>query len=379
MHSSGRAPVKTGGIGNCWAGPAGLAALAQVLYNAGSNPTSSRKMKKTYPLGKLPTEELARLLMNGTPTSDRVIVGPGIGHDAAVLSFGDTYLVAKSDPITFVTSDIGWYAVQVNANDIACMGATARWFLATLLLPEERTNARLVESIFEQIRAACSDMDIELVGGHTEIAHGLDHPIVVGSMLGEVAPEALVRPGGAQRGDVLIITKGIAIEGTAIIAYEKSAELGEVDISFLDHCRGFLRDPGISVVRDAAIATAAGEVHTMHDPTEGGLATGLWELAASSGCGLEIDEGAIPVLPETQTLCAALKLDPLGLIASGSLLLAVAPVDEPMILDALAQEGIPAVTIGRVVEDPDRVVLKKGEQERPLPQFQRDEIARLFE
>ncbi|MCJ7735873.1 MAG: AIR synthase family protein [Anaerolineae bacterium] len=336
-------------------------------------------MKKTYPLGKLPADELARLLTTCEPLDSRVLVGPGIGHDAAVISFGETYLVAKSDPITFVISDIGWYAVNVNANDLACMGATARWFLATLLLPENRTNAELVESIFQQIREACGEMSIELVGGHTEITHGLDHPIVLGCMLGEVTPEKLVRPGGAQPGDTLIVTKGIAVEGTAIIAQEKRAEVAEFDEAFLAHCRGFLRDPGISVVRDAEIATAAGAVHAMHDPTEGGLATGLWELAAASGCGLEVDEGAIPILPETRELCDKLNLDPLGLIASGSLLMAVDPDDAQNILDALQNEGIDAAAVGRVVEDHARVVLMDEDAERPMPQFARDEITRLFE
>jgi hydrogenase maturation factor len=336
-------------------------------------------MKKTYPLGKLPAEELARLLTSCTPTSDRVIIGPGIGHDAAVISFGDTYLVAKSDPITFVTSDIGWYAVHVNANDIACTGAAARWFLGTLLLPAERTDTTMVESIFGQIREACVAMGVELVGGHTEITHGLEHPLVIGCMLGEVTPDKLVRPGGAQPDDVLIVTKGIAVEGTAIIAREKNAEVSTFDEDFLTRCRGFLREPGISIVRDAQIATAAGEVHAMHDPTEGGLATGLWELAAASAYGLVIEESAIPILPETRILCDRLNLDPLGLIASGSLLLAAAAADERNIVQALEADGIAAVAIGHVVDTTSSVWLQDGTLERPLPQFERDEIARLFE
>ena len=140
-----------------------------------------------------------------------------------------------------------------------------------------------------------------------------------------------------------------------------------------------LYDPGISVVRDAAVATAAGEVHVMHDPTEGGLATGLWELAEAAGVGLEVDEAAIPILPETRTLCAQLGLDPLGLIASGALLLAVAPGDADAILAALDEAGIAAARIGRVVERERGIVLRSATGERPLPRFERDEIARLFE
>jgi hydrogenase expression/formation protein HypE len=332
-------------------------------------------MGNPYPLGKLPAEHLARLLTHYAPDDERVVLGPGIGRDAAVISFGDRCLVAKTDPITFASHEIGWYAVHINANDVACTGAKARWFLATLLLPEARTDAALVDAIFEQIAATCQQLDVALVGGHTEITHGIDRPIVIGCMLGEVAPERLVRPDGARPGDALLLTKGIAVEGTAIIAREKNAGLDEAS---LQRGRDFLYDPGISVVRDAAVATAAGEVHAMHDPTEGGLATGLWELAEAAGVGLEVDEDAIPIFSETQALCAQLGLDPLGLIASGALLLAVAPGDAAAIRTALEEAGLAAARIGRVVERERGVVLRSGTDERPLPHFERDEIARLY-
>ena len=343
--------------------------------------------KKTpYPLGKLPTEHLARLLARHTPSDERIILGPGVGRDAAVISFGTPVhegtghcLVAKTDPITFASDEIGWYAVHVNANDIACTGATVRWFLATLLLPQSHTDAALVDTIFDQIADACAELNVGLVGGHTEITHGIDRPIVVGCMLGEVALERLVRPDRIQSGDVLLVTKGIAVEGTAIIAREKASELSGFSKSFLERCQGFLYDPGISVVRDAAVATTAGEVHAMHDPTEGGLATGLWELAEAAGVGLVVDESAIPILPETQALCARLELDPLGLIASGTLLLAVAPMDVAPILGALEEANIATARIGVVVGQGPNVVLRNTAGERPLPRFERDEIARLFE
>jgi hydrogenase maturation factor len=336
-------------------------------------------MQEKYPLGKLPAEHLARLFAQYIPTDERVVIGPGIGHDAAVISFGDRYLVAKTDPITFATDEIGWYAVHVNANDVACTGATPSWFLATLLLPQSSTNEALVDEVFQQMAHTCEALGITLVGGHTEITHGFDRPIVVGFMLGEVMPEDLVRPDGARPGDTLLLTKGIAVEGTAIIAREKGEHLNDVDRSLVERSRRFLHKPGISVVHDAAVATAAGEVHAMHDPTEGGLATGLWELADAAEVGLIVEQDAIPVLPETATLCEALDLNPLGLIASGALLIAVPPKDADEIEAALEEKGIAAAPIGQVVEREKGITLRSRDGAEPLPRFDQDEITRLFE
>ncbi len=176
--------------------------------------------------GKLPNEALAALLAKLQHRDPRVLIGPGIGVDAAVIdNGGPKLLVAKSDPITFATDHIGTYAVHVNANDVACLGARPAWFLATILLPESATP-QLAESIFGQIASTCEALGIELVGGHTEITHRLQRPIVSGALLGEVERERLVRPGGARPGDCVILSRGIAIEGTAVLAREAEAEWG---------------------------------------------------------------------------------------------------------------------------------------------------------
>ncbi|MBC7249864.1 MAG: hydrogenase expression protein [Anaerolineae bacterium] len=333
------------------------------------------------PLGKLPAEDLADLLHRYARVDERVVVGPGIGVDATVIAFCDRLLVAKTDPITFATDEIGWYAVNVNANDVACLGATPRWFLATLLLPEGCTDRALAERIFAQMAAACRELGVSLCGGHTEITYGLERPIVVGQMLGEAARDALVVPGGAQAGDVVILTKGIAVEATAIIARERGAELaGCFAEEFLARCRDFLHRPGISVVRDAHIATACTRVHAMHDPTEGGLATGLWELAQAARVGLIVDQEQIPVLPETAALCAEFGLDPLGVIASGALLVVVAAEDGERVVNGLQEAGVAARIIGRVIEPGEGVLLRlPGGQTQAFPRFPRDEITRLFE
>ena len=350
-----------------------------------------------FELGKLPADHLARLLEGYSFSDPRVILGPRLGEDVAVLQMGDRYLVAKTDPITFATDAIGWYAVNINANDIACSGATPRWFLSTLLLPQDQADAAMVESIFAQITRACEDIGATLVGGHTEITHGIDRPILVGAMLGEVEPEQLVTTGGARPGDSVLFTQGVAVEATSIIARERRDELSRkhgLSPEFLDGCADFIYRPGISVVRAAQVAISTAPVHAMHDPTEGGLATGLWELATAAGVGLEIDARMVPIYPETRLLCDLYGLDPWGAIASGSLLLTVVENDAAAVCDALIDVGIAATVIGRVTDQERDVTLLVDEPERtsasgessrkmskkiPLPAFARDEIARLFE
>jgi len=331
----------------------------------------------SLPVGKLPASLLADLLPT-LPTGPRVVLGPRPGEDAAVLDMGDHYLVAKTDPITFATDDIGWYAVQVNANDIATTGAVPLWFMATILLPAEGDNAEMARTIFSQISAACRVLDVAVVGGHTEITYGLDRPVVIGCLLGEVAKDRLVQTGGARPGDVILLTKGAPIEATAIIAREKRAELeGRFSAAFLDRCAHFLHDPGISVACDARLAVSVGGVTAMHDPTEGGVVTALWELADASGYGVEVDlygENQ-PWLPEGKVLCEAMNLNPAAAIASGALLLTVKPESVEAVFHAYREANIPVFRLGQMTDSVPAVVER---QHGLLLRPERDEIAKLF-
>jgi hydrogenase maturation factor len=340
---------------------------------------TAEKNRFAYPTGKLPLEDLSRLLSRYTRNDPRIVVTPGIGKDATVISFGDKYLVAKTDPITFATDQIGWYAVHINANDVAAMGGTPRWFLATLLLPAGKTGPKEVEEIFSQISGACEELGVVLCGGHTEISYGIDRPIVVGQMLGEVEKDKLVSPDKIQLGDEIILTKGIAIEGTALIARELKELHSLLDEKILGRCRNLLCSPGISVMREARTANQAAAVHAMHDPTEGGLATGLQELADAASVGMRVEMDQIHVLPETALLCEKLKLAPLGLLASGALLIAAAAKDSEAIIRALSAEGISASVIAKVWERDQGVKLAERGEIHDLPSFARDEVARLFE
>jgi hydrogenase expression/formation protein HypE len=310
----------------------------------------------------------------------RVLVPPAPGIDAAAVDLGDRVLVATSDPITFAADRIGWYAVHVNANDIAVMGATPRWFLATVLLPRG-TTAAAATAIFADLRHACAELRIALVGGHTEVAQGVERPIVAGTMLGEASPGRLVTSAGARPGDMLIVTGGIAIEGSAVLAREAAAAALAQGLSedVIARAAAFLDRPGISVVRAARAISDSVPVHAMHDATEGGLATALRELAEASRVGIAVTGGTLPVLAETRALCDTLGLDPLGLLASGCLIAAVAPADAPAALAALSAAGIAAWTIGRATPTAEGLMLTGRGAPRPLPAFARDELARYFD
>lgn len=331
------------------------------------------------PTGKLPQDILERMLRTYTTPGRGVVVGPSIGEDATAIDIGDRYLLLKTDPITFVAEDIGTYAININANDIATMGGRARWFLATILLPERHTTPELVEEIFRQLSGACERIGASLCGGHTEITPGLDRPVVIGMMVGEVAKERLITTGGARPGDDIILTKAIALEATSIMAREKDEELKKVfGEDFVARCRELIHKPGISVVEDADIAMRSGRIHSMHDPTEGGLATGLYEVARAADVGLIIYEESIPILEECRSLSTHFGLDPLGLIASGSLLIMVDPGDTERVISTLKEEGIPATLIGKVLPKGEGLKMRRGGQIVELPRFERDEITRIL-
>jgi hydrogenase maturation factor len=331
--------------------------------------------------GKLPPGLLAELLEAHPSADTRLLIGPRVGEDAAIIDMGDRLLVAKSDPITFATDAIGYYAVHVNANDIAAMGGTPRWFLATLLLPEHGTTPAQVHGIFTQIRHACDTLAITLAGGHTEITLGLTRPILSGHMLGEVSRDRLVTSAGAQSGDAILLTKGMPLEGVSIIARERAEALLARGHSQdqIEQWQHYLFSPGISVVKDAQVLQQAVDVHAMHDPTEGGVATSLHELADASGVGLHIFADRLPILDAGQQLCAAFGLDPLGTIASGALLAAVPETQAEAAIAACEAAGIACFHLGTAVANAADRLLLDHSGSRALPTFSRDEIVNLFQ
>jgi len=333
--------------------------------------------------GKLPHELLAALLASLPNQDPRLLVGPTVGEDAAVIDFapgGDFLLVAKSDPITFATDQIGYYAVNVCVNDLAVSGATPRFYFPTVLMPAGQSDTALATAIFAQIGDACRTLGIVVAGGHSEITAAVNQVVVAGSLLGEVRRDRVVRSSGCRPGDSVLMAGAVPIEGTSIIARERGARLLAMGWSAADvsAAANYLTDPGISVMTPALLAAEAGLVTAMHDPTEGGVVTGLREMALASGCGLEIDLDAIPVPFLARRLCAAFGIDPLGTIASGALLATARPENVARLLQRWQAAGWPGTVIGRVTPDEMGCVALRNGGSEPLPEFAVDEIARLW-
>jgi len=337
--------------------------------------------RNSLPTGKLDIQILRRLLQRYSRTDKKVLLGPGIGEDAAAIDMGKKVLIVATDPITFATDEIGYYSVMVNANDVATTGADPRWYSVNILLPEAQGTERLVDSIFRQIHQACEILNISLIGGHTEITYGLDRPILVGQMIGEVQKEELITTAGAEPGDLIILSKGICIEGTSIIAREKERELTSRGVSpdLVKRAQRFLFDPGISVLKEARLAIQVACVHSMHDITEGGLANGLHELSMAAGVEIEVEDDCIPIYTESRILCETLGLHPWGVIASGSLLISASPPETEKILDKANRNGVAMTRIGRVTAvGPPSVTMITSKGHEPVPYFDRDEIVKVF-
>jgi hydrogenase maturation factor len=340
------------------------------------------KDKKTLPSGKLKFDLLDSILKRFKNRDPKVIVGPTVGEDAAVIDMGDEYLIATADPITFTADNIGYYSINVNANDIAVHGARPRWFLATILLPLGNSDEKTIRDIFGQIEAAMEPLDVTLVGGHTEVTDSVIRPVVSGLMLGEVKKESLITTGGARPGDLIFLTKGIPVEGTAIIAAEMEGDLKKrgVGREVIDEAKGFLYNPGISVVKDALLAKDTAPVSSMHDPTEGGLAAGLNEVAIAAGVTMTVREADIPRYPIGERLCEIYGIDPIGTISSGTLLFTADPKYKERLEEAFSKGKIPLAEIGVVEEaSSDRVyIITNDGDRRPLPYKERDEILKIF-
>jgi hydrogenase maturation factor len=327
---------------------------------------------RAIPTGKLPPALLAELLEAGPPLPAEVRLGPKVGEDACAIDIPAGTLVAGTDPITLTGRDIGAHAVVVNANDVAVMGVRPRWFLAAVLLPAG-TREREVRALFAAMREGLLACGAALVGGHTEVTAAVSQPVIVGQMLGLAETGRIVSTGGVRPGDAVVQVGPAPVEGAAVLAREAGGRLASVRRATRAAARRALDDPGISVV-EPALACAELGATALHDPTEGGLAAGLVELAGASGVALEVEADAIAWFEPGLEVCAALGADPWGTLASGSLLASFPAAAAERIRAELAARGFAARIIGRAKAGAG--VSRDG---LPLEAPARDEVARVLE
>jgi len=326
------------------------------------------------PAGKVPQEILQKTVFRflGAERGD-VVLGPAPGEDAAIVKAGRRLLALSCDPVSGAVRRVGWVAAHVACNDVATRGVKPQWLSTVILLPEGSTGRFLTE-ISRQVDEASSQLGVAVVGGHSETTPGVSHPIVVGFACGIVRGRRYVRTGGAKPGAKLLMSKAAGLEGTAILASDfKKLVAGSLGWKAAWKAQKFYLE--ISVVREALAAFKAGGVQAMHDPTEGGLAGGLHELAEASRVGFRIWEEQVAFRSETLEVCRLFRINPLALISSGCLLLAVEAEMAEKVLKAIGKVGVDACLIGETLENPsERLIIDKHGRPRKLPKPSQDEL-----
>jgi hydrogenase maturation factor len=318
------------------------------------------------PSGKVPVEVLQNIILKHLGVKRReVVLGPRVGVDGAVVKIGNKVLISAMDPITGASERIGWLVVNVNANDIATFGVHPTLFSSCILLPPGTTKAT-IETMSKQMDKAAKELKMSIIGGHCETTPGLTRPIIVGTAMGIAERNNYVTSSGAKLGNSLILTKGAGIEGTAILAMDRKELLKrQFSQTFLSKATDFFEC--ISIVEEALAAFETGGVTAMHDPTEGGVAGGIQEMADASKVGVKVFETRIPVQKETLEICKFFKIDPLELISSGALLIAAKHDFAEEIIETLKRHGINASVIGEFLKEPGRrLLVSKDSSEKPL-------------
>jgi len=306
-----------------------------------------------------------------------VILGASFGEDVALTRVGDDILVSHTDPIIGAISQIGWLAVHVACNDVATAGVPPRWVLLLVIVPGME-DEDLLEEIMRDAGRASREIGVSIIGGHTGYSANLSRPLVAVTALGTASGRRVVRTRGAQAGDHVLVTKGVGLEGTSILAQDfpdvaQRLGLGDQDLS---EARGLMKE--VSVVPEA-VALAAQGATAMHDVTRGGLLETLLEMAALSGVGIEIDDESIPVPAVVSRFAGAFEFNPLKMISSGTLAAAVPAGNKENAAGALKELGIPFACIGRVVEGEGVRILCSGKSTLYKDiRCEDDELARMW-
>ena len=318
-----------------------------------------RHVKRRSP-GKVPIEFLRRFVFNklGAPRHDAV-QGPGVGRDFAATKHGDMWVISSTDPVTGSRTFLGKIVVNVATNDVAMSGIEPNWLSIAALMPmdmESREAKRLFSDIHQQAR----NLGVAVVGGHTEYVSYIPQPIVIATAIG-VSKRRPKLPSDAKPGDLILMGGEVAIEGTAILAVEKRKELMAkgVTSSLLTRAERLVLKTSVS---KAAVKLGGLDcVKSMHDPTEGGLVGGLYEMSVAADLGFRANLDDVPIRRETKAIVDALRLDPLKLISSGSILVSCSPRGIDDVTAKFRREDTRIKIIGRFTErNGRRVIVSKG-------------------
>lgn len=315
-------------------------------------------------IGKLPNHLLEEIVFKNIKNKRKeVLMGAAIGQDNAIIDFGDEICAVSTDPITGTTKRIGKLAVYISCNDVSSSGAEPIGVLLTILAPPD-TTVEEIETIMKEAGEASKELNVEIIGGHTEITDAVNRIVVSSTVIGKQKKENMIDSKKAKVGDKILMTKYAGIEGTTILAKElKEYLLDKIGEEKIEEARNMYKH--ISVMREGIICGKVG-VKYMHDITEGGVLGAVWEAALAIGKGIKIYEDRIPMKDVTKEIASILDINPYRLISSGSMII-IADKDKVSVLqEKLEEEGIKVTEIGEVIEE-GIYLEKNGETMEILP------------
>ena len=325
-------------------------------------------------IGKLPEPVLIRSVLKQVKhRREEVLVGPAVGQDCAVVQVEpDEVLVMSTDPITGTVKDLGSHSIHITANDLAASGAEPSGVMLTVMLPDTVEEPE-VKKMMQEAEATCKKLNMEVLGGHTEITNVVRQPLISVTGVGKIKKSRVITTLQVQPEQDIVVTKWIGLEATTILAKEREEELRKrFPAGIVDTAIGF--DRFLSVVPESRIAMEHG-VTAMHDITEGGVFGALWEMASGAGVGLEVDLKKIPIRQETVEICQYFDLNPYQIMSSGSMM--IAADDGHELVRKLEKAGIHAAVVGRTNAGNDRI-LRNGEDVRYLDKPQPDELYKVL-
>lgn len=334
-----------------------------------------KERRELMKVGKVPESVLKRSVFKQIKhRRDEILIRPGVGEDCATFQVApDEVVVMSTDPITGTVNDIGTFAVHITANDIASSGAEPIGILLTIILPDRAMESDL-KKMMQDIEKVCAELNIEIMGGHTEVSKAVNQPIITVTGVGKIKKDELIVTAGLKSSQELVMTKWAGLEGTAILAKDKEAVLKEkFNQDFMERAQGMFKD--LSVVKEARIAKRMG-ASSMHDVTEGGIFGALWEAASASDVGIMVDLKKIPIKQETIEISEIFDINPYMLMSSGCMLISTDRGNA--LVEELEKEGIHAAVIGTVTEGNDRIIVN-GEEYRYLEPPKTDELYKAFE